>query len=498
MDLLSITYTLAHLTGFMGAIMIAVGAFAGLLDGNTAATKGLLLAGAAAVLFMGLVRLLCAGHGKPALSRKDGMLTVVLAWIGLSALGALPYYVSGAIPSYLDAFFETVSGFTTCGATILTNVEALPRGLHLWRSTTHWLGGMGIVVLFVAVLPALGMGGYYLYSAEVAGPSKDRLKPTTRETAFLLWAVYTFFTGVGIIALRVAGMPWFDSVCHTFGGLATGGFSTKNASIGAYSPLVQTLIIVIMVVGGVNFGLWARMAMGIRRRNWSVVRDVLKDDELRTFLLLQATGALVVFMSLRLMQPGGFGHDLLRGAFNLVSISTNTGYATENFDLWPGFARVFLVVMMFIGGSAGSTCGGMKVVRVLLSWRILRRRVHTAIQTRTVESIHFNGRPVSENILHGVVSYVVAYVLTFVVGTLLLALAMDVWRYGGNSDFKFVTALSATATCLATTGPGLSGVIGNCAAIPAAGKVVLVSMMLLGRLEIIGLLAMFSAGTWRR
>ena len=497
-----IVYTLALLAGLMGVILVIVGGVSALLDGGSACTWALVVSGMGALLFLGLVRLAYRHPKEMAMTRRDGIFTVVISWFGLSGLAALPFYLSEVIPSYLDSFFEAVSGLTTTGATILVDVEVLPLGLHLWRSTTQWLGGMGIIVLFVAILPALGVGGYNLYRAEVSGPSKERLRPTTRETAVLLWSIYSVFTMVGIIALRAAGMPWFDSVCHTFGGLATGGFGTKNASIGGYSPLIQTIVVILMFGGGVNFGLWAKLWLGIYRRNRQLVKEVFADEELRTYVVMLIAGAAVMFAVLHAGHTAAnrtpVGGDMLASVFQTVSIMTTTGYVSEDYDKWPGLCRMLIVMLMFIGGCAGSTAGGIKVVRLLLAGRLLRKQVHSAIQTRMVESVHFNGRAVPEEVLTGAMTYIMFYVGTFAVGALLVALSLDVWPYPGDASYKFETALSAVAAALSSTGPGLAGVWANCADIPAMGKVVLIASMLLGRLEIVGLLALLSFRTWRR
>jgi len=511
MDFGRIIYTLALLAGLMGVILAAVGGISALLDGGSAGTWALLVTGMASLLFLGLVRLVYRQPGEMQMTRRDGVLTVVISWLGLSAIAALPFYLSDAIPSYLDAYFEAVSGLTTTGATILVDVELLPRGLHLWRSTTQWLGGMGIIVLFVAILPALGVGGYNLYRAEVSGPSKERLRPTARQTAVLLWTIYSAFTVVGIVSLRIAGMPWFDSVCHTFAGVATGGFGTKNSSIGGYSPLIQTIIVVLMFVGGVNFGLWAKLWLGAYRRNRQMIKEVFGDEELRTYVVLLIAGAAAMFAMLHAGNAGflkgteqpvndqaSFAKDVLASVFQTVSVMTTTGYVSEDYDNWPGFCRILLVMLMFVGGCAGSTSGGIKVVRLLLAGRLMRKQVHSAIQTRMVESVHLNGRAVPEEVLTGAMAYIMFYIGTFAVGTLLVALSLDVWPYPGSAQYKFETAFSAMAMTLSSTGPGLSGVWANCADIPVMGKVVLIASMLLGRLEIVGLLALLSFRTWRR
>jgi trk system potassium uptake protein TrkH len=494
-----IVYTLALLAGLMGVILVIVGGVSALLDGGSAGTWALVVSGMGALLFLELVRLAYRHPKEMPMTRRDGIFTVVISWFGLSGLAALPFYLSEAILSYLDSFFEAVSGLTTTGATILVDVEVLPLGLHLWRSTTQWLGGMGIIVLFVAVLPALGVGGYNLYRAEVSGPSKERLRPTARETAILLWSIYSVFTVAGIIALRAAGMPWFDSVCHTFGGLATGGFGTKNASIGGYSPLIQTIVVILMFVGGVNFGLWAKLWLGVCRGNRQLIKEVFADEELRTYVVMLIAGAAVMFAVLHTAASHTpVRKDVLASVFQTVSIMTTTGYVSEDYDKWPGFCRMLIVMLMFIGGCAGSTSGGIKVIRLLLAGRLLRKQVHSAIQTRMVESVHFNGRAVPEEVLTGAIAYIMFYVGTFAVGTLLVALSLDVWPYPGDASYKFETAFSAVAATLSSTGPGLSGVWANCADIPVMGKAVLIASMLLGRLEIVGLLALLSFRTWRR
>lgn len=498
MDVPSVAYIFSNLAGMLGGIMLLVGMAAGWLDGARAPGTVWLIRSA---LFAGLVfaagRYFYPRHRPVVAGRREGVAVVVLAWLLLPFIGSLPYWLSGGIPSLLDAYFEAVSGFTTCGATILTDIEGLPNGLHLWRSTTHWLGGMGIVVLFVALLPALGLRGYFLYRAEVSGPSKERIRPTTWQSALLLWGVYSFFTVVGILAYRLAGMNWFESVCHVFGGLATGGFSPKATSLGGYSPLIQLITVLIMIIGGVNFAVWARAAAGVYRRDLGLVKEAFADEEFRWFMVWMLAVPLVTFGVLQLAR-GGVAGNYLAGLFQTVSIATNTGYTTENFDVWPGFCRVLLFTLMFVGGCAGSTCGGIKFVRVLLALKLLRRETRLAVHPRVVEGVYLNGRGVDEELLMHTVVYVLAYLATFVIGGLLLALFLDVYGVAGDGNYRFVTAFSAQATCLATTGPGLAGAHANCAMIPPPGKLVLIASMLLGRLEVFGVLAFMLPGTWRR
>jgi len=300
------------------------------------------------------------------INAKDGLAIVGLSWILLSAFGALPFFLSGSVASYSDAFFETVSGFTTTGATVISNVEILPRGILFWRSLTHWLGGMGIIVLFLALLPALGISGFQLFRAESPGIAVERIDPRIKETAKSLWIVYVLLSVLETILLMFGGMPLFDSLCHTFGTMATGGFSTKNASIGAYGAYTQWIVIIFMFLAGTNFILHYQALRG-------KFKAFVKNEEFRYYLFLIIISVSIFTI---VLAKGNISANPLRdAAFQVTAILTTTGYATADFDLWPHFLRFALIVLMFIGGCGGSTGGGMKIVRFFLSIKIAVRSI---------------------------------------------------------------------------------------------------------------------------
>ncbi|MDH3349196.1 MAG: TrkH family potassium uptake protein, partial [Desulfobulbaceae bacterium] len=335
-----------------------------------------------------LIGLLCGGSlilfflPEQELGYKDGFAIVSFSWIFLALLGALPYYISGAIPHFIDAFFESMSGFTTTGSTILSNIEALPKSLLFWRSMTHWLGGMGIIVLTLAILPLLGIGGMQLFQAEVPGPTKDRLSPRIQDTARILWSVYLLLTVVETILLMFGGVDFFDALTHSFATLATGGFSNYNASISYFnSTYVQIVIIIFMLLAGANFSLHFLALHGDLKAYW-------KNEEFRLYIsiILAATGLLVLANYLY-GTYSSFGLNVRDVLFQVVSIITTTGFGTADFDTWAPFCKVLLVSIMFVGGCAGSTGGGIKVVRFLLFFKYARLQLHKLIHPRQVETI---------------------------------------------------------------------------------------------------------------
>ena len=416
------------------------------------------------------------------LNAKDGLAIVGLSWLCLSAFGALPFYFSEAVPSYVDAFFETVSGFTTTGATVIANVEALPRGLLFWRSLTHWLGGMGIIVLYLALLPALGQAAFQLYKAEAPGPTAERLQPRIKETAKILWGVYVLFSALETALLMKGGMTLFDALCHTFGTMATGGFSTRNASIAAFNPYTQWVIIVFMFIAGTNFMLHYLALRGD-------FRSLRKSDEFRCYFFLVAL--LVPVFALVLRRTVSPDIPVRQAAFQVVSILTTTGYTTADFDAWPHALRLTLLILMFIGGCAGSTGGGMKVIRVFLTVKMALRSVLQALLPNAVVPIKVNKTPVPDRVATGVLSYVVIFITLFFIGAVLLTV---------TERCDLVTAFSASIACLGNIGPGLGrvGATQNYAWMTPAGKYVLTFLMLAGRLELYSILILFSPTAWRK
>lgn len=417
------------------------------------------------------------------LGKREGYIIVSFTWILISLFGALPYYISGTIPDFTDAFFETISGFTTTGSTIIIDIEAMPKDLLFWRSMTHWLGGMGIIVLSVAILPLLGIGGMQLFMAEMPGVTYDKLHPRITATAKRLWGIYVLLTAIQTGLLWLGEMNFFDSINHAFATMATGGFSTKNDSIASFSPYSQYVIILFMILAGTNFTLHYFALHG-------KVAKVFKDEEYRGYISVIVITT--VLITVGLVISGNFGTELaFRDAlFTVVSILTTTGFATANYLMWPTILWMLILVLMFMGGSAGSTGGGIKIIRQMLllknSWMELRRSIHP----NAILPVKFNRRSVPQDIIYKVMAFFLMYVLIFSIGMIILsALGLD-----------FQTAVGASIACLGNIGPGIGqvGPVDNYAFMPVAAKWVLSFLMLLGRLELFTVLILFSPHFWRR
>jgi len=419
------------------------------------------------------------------LNAKDGIAVVGLAWICASAYGAIPFMLTGAIPSFTDAFFETVSGFTTTGATVVTQIESLSRGILFWRSFTHWLGGMGIVLLSVALLPAFGRGAFQLYRAEVPGPTAERLQPRIIETAKILWTVYLLLSLAETLLLMLGGMPFFDALCHTFGTMATGGFSTKQESIGYYGPYIQWVVILFMFLAGGNFVLHYQVLTGRK------LSAYFKSEEFRLYFFIVIvvtvffTGVLIWDTSIEEPSP------LREAAFQVVSILTTTGYCTANSNIWPHMLRLSLIVLMFIGGCAGSTGGGMKVIRVYVAMKVALRNVLQAISPNAVMPVKIDSAAVPNRLLEGVMAYFLIFISLFCLGSVVLTI---------TERCDLITAFSASIACLGNIGPGLNkvGATVNYEWISVSGKWILSILMLAGRLELYSILILFLPSTWRR
>ena len=421
---------------------------------------------------------------RAALSTRDGFLFVSAAWLSASAIGALPFVLSGYVPSYVDAVFETMSGFSTTGASILTDIEALPKALLWWRSLTHWLGGMGIIVLTVAILPLLGVGGLQLIKAEAPGPTVDRLTPKIAETAKILWLTYVIMSLLQIVLLMVGGMDLFDAATHTFGTVATGGFSPKNASVGHYgSAFIDVVITVFMVAAGINFVTYFKVATGRFGPVW-------RDGELRTYLLIFAGAALVTGIDLTRSGFGPFGYSLRYGAFQVASILTTTGYATTDFAVWPALAQITLFVLMFVGGCSGSTGGGMKVVRIVTLIKQGFNEMRYLIYPSGIFPVKLSGERVRTNIVTAISGFVLLYLTILLITTTVVAAA-------GND---ILTSLTTALATLGNIGPGF-GAVGpthNYAFFPDYLKVFLTFIMMIGRLEIYTVLVLLTPLYWRR
>ena len=415
---------------------------------------------------------------------REGMAVVALGWLAAGLFGALPFHLAGTFPSYLDSLFEALSGFTTTGASVLTAIEGLPPAILFWRSFTHWLGGMGIIVLSIAILPFLGVGGMQLFKAEVPGPTADKLQPRIAETAKLLWKVYLLFTGAEVLLLHLGGMTIFDSFCHTFGTLATGGFSTKNASIGHYdSVYIDIVITVFMLLSGINFALHYQVLVGNGQAFY-------KNSELRFFLGVFLAATALITVSIWADHQYGLFNAIRYSGFQVASILTTTGYATADYEKWPYFSQIVLMLCIFIGGSAGSTGGSIKCVRIMLlakhSYRELRRLIHP----RAVIPVKLQGQPVSDEVLSSVWGFFILFMGLFAVSSLVLsAMGLDL-----------ATSFTAVAATIGNIGPGLGSVgpAENYAHLPQAAKAVLILCMVLGRLEIYTVLILFVPEFWKK
>ena len=429
------------------------------------------------------IYLLMGKREKNAVNKREGFVIVALTWVLISLFGTLPYLFSGTIPSFTDAFFETISGFTTTGASILTDIEALPKSILFWRSMTHWIGGMGIIVLTVAILPFLGIGGMQLYSAEMPGVTKDKLHPKITETAKRLWGIYILLTLLQTALLMLGGMDLFDGLCHSFGTMATGGFSTRNASVAAFSPYIQYVIIVFMFFAGTNFTLHYLLLQG-------KLKEVFRNDEFRTYFLTLAGASLVLFIFLALFTGIEAEKGFRDALFQVVSITTTTGYVTSDYLLWPGHLWFLLFLLMFVGGMAGSTAGGMKVVRHVLLFKNARQELKRTIHPQAIIPVRMNRQAVPQEIIYKVMAFFQIYILTLLAG----AVAMSIL------GLDFPTAVGASIATVGNIGPGLGGVgpVENYAFIPGPGKWILSFLMLLGRLELFTVLILFSPAFWRR
>ena len=415
---------------------------------------------------------------------REATAIVALGWATLSLLGSLPFILSGALPRLTDAYFETISGFTTTGASVFMDVESLPRGILFWRALTQWIGGMGIILLSVAVLPFLGAGGMALFRAEAPGPVKDRLVPRITGTAKRLWGVYLGLTVAMVTSLTLAGMGLLDSVCHSFAALAGGGFSTRNQSVGAYaSAPIEWIVMVFMVMGATRFYLHYRALRAGPRVYW-------RDPEFRTFLLTLAAGWLFIASHLALSGVR-VGHLLVREAgFQLVSVHTTTGFSTADFAAWPPAIQLILVGLMLLGGCAGSTAGGLKVVRLIILVKFVRSEFKRSLHPAAVIPIRVGDSVIPRDVVQGVLGFHVVLAFLFFGSTLALTVfGLDI-----------VTAASAVAACFGTVGPGLGSVgpLGNYGHLPDAAKWLLSFLMLTGRLEIYTVLMLFAPSYWKK
>lgn len=418
------------------------------------------------------------------ISHREGMAIVTIGWTAIGLFGALPFYFAGTFPSFTDAFFESVSGFTTTGSSVLTDIEVVPAGILFWRSFIQWLGGMGIIVLSVAILPFLGVGGMELYKAEVPSPIPDKLKPRIRDTAMVLWKVYALISGAEIVILMICGMSLFDALNHTFTTMPTGGFSTKNLSVAHYdSAWIDATLCFFMVLAGINFSLHYQFLRGRTLAFW-------KDPECRFFLIfvLVLTGIVTVDVFIHVYEQ--IGKALQYASFQVISIITTTGYATADYEKWPAMSQLILLVCMFVGASAGSTGGGMKILRVVIYFKYCYKELFSLVHPRAVTQIKIGGKAVPEDIVRSILGFMGLYVGLFVLSSVMLA----------GTGVDFTTSFAAVAATLGNIGPGF-GMVGpteNFAAIPLAGKWILIWDMLLGRLEVYTVIILLVPEFWRK
>lgn len=414
---------------------------------------------------------------------KEGFVIVALSWIVLSAFGALPFFISGEVTNYIDCFFETVSGFTTTGSSILKDVEILSKSLLFWRSFTHWVGGMGVLVFVLAIIPLAEGRSMHLMRAEVPGPTVGKLVPKIKNTSMILYGIYLAMTIIQIILLLVGGMPFFDSILHTFGTAGTGGFGIKNNSVAFYnSAYIDGVITVFMILFGINFNIFYFILIG-------QIRQAFRSEELRLYLSVIAIS--IISITINTLPYYRNGLEAFRYAsFQVGSIITTTGYSTANFDLWPGFSKTILLILMFFGACAGSTAGGIKMARLVVMYKSTVHHIKSMIHPRYVNSIHFEEKPVDNETLKGINNYFILYM--FILFVSLLFVSFD--------GFDFETTFSAVVTCLNNVGPGFAGVgpLSNFSELSNFSKLVLSFNMLVGRLEIFPIVLLFAPSIWKK
>ncbi|MFP4621013.1 MAG: TrkH family potassium uptake protein [Bacteroidales bacterium] len=417
------------------------------------------------------------------ITKKEGYIIVSIVWVMFSLFGSLPFVISGEITSYTNAFFETISGFTTTGASILNDVEALPHGLLFWRSMTQWLGGMGIIVLSLAILPIFGIGGMQLFVAEVPGPTPDKFHPRVKETAKRLWGIYVIFTISEIILLVLGDVHLFDAVCHSFTTMATGGYSTKQASIGHFSPYVQYIITVFMFVAGTNFAL---SYYGLHLQ----LNKIVKNEEFRFYFFFLAGFTILGTAFLWFGDVFPFEESFRHSVFQVVSITTTTGYVTTDYLQWAPFLVVIIFMLMFLGGSGGSTGGGIKIVRVALLIKNSALELKRLLHPNAVIPVRLNKKRVDQQIITNVLAFVVLYMMLIAVSTVVIA----------TMGYDLPSSLGSVAATLGNIGPGIGAVgpVENYAPIPDFGKWFLSLLMLIGRLELFTVLVLFSPAFYKK
>lgn len=419
------------------------------------------------------------------IQRKEGFLIAAMAWFAASFFGAIPYVIYGVFSNPVDAWFESVAGFTTTGATVLLDIEELPYGMLFWRSFTQWLGGMGIIVLGIAILPRLAVGGMQLMGLEAPGPTTEKITPRIAETAKKLWGIYVLLSIVLVVLLLFAGMPLFDSVLQSLSTLSTGGFSPKNLSVGSYnSALIDAIITVFMFIAGMSFVLLY----------WSLRGDfkkISKNSEFKYYLFINLIVIFAITFELwRTVYPN-FLEALRYGSFQVVSISTGSGFSTTNYDIWPSFSKWFLLMLMFFGGCAGSTTGSIKIIRIMVLFKKGYQELHKIIYPRALMPIRVNSKPISDDVVSSIASFFLIYLFVFLVATLVVLAA---------EDLPIITAISACAASIGNVGPGLGevGPIGNYSELKSFTKIALSLLMIIGRLELFTILVILTPTFWRK
>ena len=460
------------------AMLLVLPLIVSIIYGNSCTVAFLITIAVAVITALPLI-IFCKTENKRIYS-KEGFVIVSLAWIIMSVIGTLPFVISGEIPSFVDAFFETVSGFTTTGASILTDVESMSEGLLFWRSFTHWIGGMGVLVFVLALSQELPDRSIHIMRAEMPGPIVNKLVPKAKETAKILYLIYIVLTLAEIVILVLCKMPLFEAIVHTFGTAGTGGFGVKADSIASYSPAIQWVIAVFMFIFGINFNLFYLI---ILKR----IKSVFRSSELWVYVGVAVVScALITFNIYDSCE--GLSEALRLSAFQVSSVMTTTGYATADFNMWQGFSKTLLLILMFMGACAGSTAGGLKVSRVIILVKGMRRELHRLLHPRSVRTLKLEGKRLDEQTLSSANSYLTVYVASIVMIFLLLSI----------DKFDIETNFSATVACFNNIGPGLGAVgpAGNFSEYSVFSKLILTAAMLLGRLEIFPLLLCFSPATW--
>ncbi|MDY0280401.1 MAG: TrkH family potassium uptake protein [Salinivirgaceae bacterium] len=434
-------------------------------------------------LVLGIIMVFGTHYSSKNINLKDKYIIVVVSWLFIGVLGALPYYISGNIPSFIDAMFESLSGFSTTGSTILTDIEALPRSILYWRSLTHWIGGMGIIVLVIAVFPMFKTIGYQMFSLEASGLLNQKLKPRTSDIAKRLWSIYIGLTVILVGLLMWGGMDFYESLCHSFGTIATGGFSTKNSSVGFYSPYIQYVITIFMLLSGMNFTLHYFLIKGNFKR-------LYVNSELRLYLFIIAVVTLIISAVLIVEQNYDTELAFRESFFQVVSMLTTTGYATTDYLLWPTQAWILIFGLMFIGGCVGSTAGGVKVIRHVVAFKYLKKQLSLLVHPNAIKVIKINQRSVQDNQAITIIVFIMFYIIIFAIGVFIMSIM----------GLDLQTAMGSVISTMGSFGPGIGtvGPAANFAHIPDVGKIVLTLLMVIGRLEIFTFMIILTPDFWKK